>query len=131
MATDKTSLLDSENKDNWEEEDTEGQLTVDVYQTDKDIVVKSTIAGVKPEDLHVDINNDMLTIKGERKMVSEVKEEDYFYQECYWGAFSRSIILPVEIDSDKIAAALEDGILTITLPKAKKARSKKIMVKGL
>src|SRR4030042_2152976 len=82
--------------ENWAG-DSEGQLTIDVYQTDNDIVIKSTIAGVKPEDLDVSINNDMVTIRGDRKSEEKVETENYYYQECYWGTFSRSVILPVEV----------------------------------
>ena len=108
----------------------EGQLTLDVYQTKDNVMIKSTIAGVKPENLDITIANDMVTIRGERKKEEEVKPEDYFYQECYWGPFSRSIILPVDIDVDGVNAELKDGILTVTLPKAAKAKTKKIKVRG-
>ncbi|HCP08901.1 MAG TPA: heat-shock protein Hsp20 [Candidatus Moranbacteria bacterium] len=108
----------------------EGQLTIDVYQTDNDIVIKSTIAGVKPEDLDVSINNDMVTIRGERKNEEEVGDENYYYQECYWGSFSRSVILPVDVLSDKSEAAMKNGILTIRLPKADTTKTKKIQVRG-
>jgi HSP20 family protein len=111
-------------------EDTEGQLTIDVYQTDNDIVIKSTIAGVKPEDLDVAINNDMVTIKGERKNEEAIPQDSYYYQECYWGPFSRSILLPVDIISDKAEASLKNGILTIRLPKADVTKTKKIQVRG-
>jgi HSP20 family protein len=108
----------------------EGQLTIDVYQTESDIVIKSTIAGVKPEDLDVAINNDMVTIKGERKNEEEVPEENYYYQECYWGKFSRSVILPVDVLAEKIEASMKNGILTVRLPKADTNRTKKIQVRG-
>lgn len=111
-------------------DDSEGQLTIDVYQTDTDIVIKSTIAGVKPEDLDVSINNDMLTVRGERKNDEQVPEENYYYQECYWGTFSRSVILPVDVVSDKIEASMKNGILTVRMPKAASNRSKKIQVRG-
>lgn len=110
--------------------DAEGQLTIDVYQTDNDIVIKSTIAGVKPEDLDVSINNDMVTIKGERKNEEVVNAENYYYQECYWGHFSRSVVLPVDIIADKAEAALKNGILTIRLPKADTTKIKRIQVRG-
>lgn len=110
--------------------DAEGQLTIDVYQTDDSIVIKSTIAGVKPEDLDVSINNDMVTIKGERKTEEKVGAENYYYQECYWGSFSRSVVLPVDIISEKAEAALKNGILTIRLPKADTNKVKKIQVRG-
>lgn len=108
----------------------EGQLTIDVYQTDNDIVIKSTIAGVKPEDLDISINNDMVTIKGERKNEEIVDSENYYYQECYWGSFSRSVVLPVDILTDKTDASLKNGILTIRLPKADTTKTKRIAVRG-
>jgi HSP20 family protein len=112
------------------QEDGEGQLTIDVYQTDNDVVIRSTIAGVKPEDLDVSINNDMITIRGERRKDEEVQEENYYYQECYWGSFSRSVILPVDVLADKVEASMKNGILTIRLPKADNTRTKKIQVRG-
>lgn len=113
----------------WSGEEAEGQLTIDVYQTPSEIVIKSTIAGVEPEDLDISITNDMITIRGRRQKDDEVKNEDYFYQECYWGNFSRSVILPVDIDADKAVASLKNGILTIRLPKSEKIRTKKIKIK--
>ncbi|MDH4330043.1 MAG: Hsp20/alpha crystallin family protein [Candidatus Moranbacteria bacterium] len=111
-------------------EEDDGQLTIDVYQTDNEIVLKSTIAGVKPEDLDVSINNDMVTIKGERRSEEEVSEENYYYQECYWGGFSRSVVLPVDVLPEKAEASLKNGILTIRLPKAEVNKVKKIQVRG-
>ena len=113
-----------------ESSDAEGQLTIDVYQTENDIVIKSTIAGVKPEDLDVSINNDMITVKGERKSEETVNIENYYYQECYWGSFSRSVVLPVDVIPEKAEASLKNGILTIRLPKADTNKSKKIQVRG-
>lgn len=111
-------------------DEAEGQLTVDVYQTPDTIVIKSTIAGVRPEDLDVSITNDMVTIRGARRHDEETKEEDYFYRECYWGNFSRSIILPVDIIAEKADASLKDGILTIRIPKADSLVTKKVKVRG-
>ena len=102
---------------NYNEAETEGQLALDVFQTDKKIVIKSTIAGVKPEDLKISLHHDLLTIKGKRSVKEEVKDEDYLYRECYWGSFSRSIILPAEVDSRRVEAELEGGVLTINLYK--------------
>lgn len=113
----------------WLEENYEGQLSVDVYSTADEIVIKSTIAGVKSEEINIAINNDMLTIRGERAHEQEDAVEDYYYQECYWGGFSRSIILPLEVEADKVAASLKNGVLTIRLPKAKKAKSISIKIK--
>ncbi len=106
----------------------EGQLTIDMYQTKDNVIIKSTIAGVKPEDIDVTIANDMVTIRGERTRDFEASSEDYFYQECYWGSFSRSVVLPVDVDIENVSADLKDGILTVILPKAAKARAKKIKV---
>jgi len=108
----------------------EGQLTIDMFQTKDNVIIKSTIAGVKPEDIDVTIANDMVTIRGERKRDFEASSEDYFYQECYWGSFSRSVVLPVDVDIENVSADLKDGILTVVLPKAAKARAKKIRVGG-
>ncbi len=115
--------------DEWPAE-YEGELYIDMYQTKDNVVVKSTIAGVPPEDLDITIANDMLTIRGERKRVEKIDEGDYFFQECYWGGFSRSVILPIDIDSENIEAELKDGILTVILPKAAKAKTKKIKIKS-
>jgi HSP20 family protein len=106
----------------------EGQLTIDMYQTKDNVIIKSTIAGVRPEDIDVTIANDMVTIRGERKRDFEASSEDYFYQECYWGSFSRSVVLPVDVDIENVSADLKDGILTVVLPKAAKARAKKVKV---
>jgi len=98
----------------------EGQLSVDVYQDKDNITIKSTIAGVEPEDIDISFDNDMITIRGQRQKDLSIRKENYFYQECYWGGFSRSIILPAEVLEDKIKATIKNGILTIVLPKAKK-----------
>lgn len=114
----------------WLEEDyEEGQLSIDVYQTPGSLIVKSTIAGVKPEDIDISINNDMLTIRGKREMGETVRDEDYLYRECYWGNFSRSIILPLEVEADNVEACLQNGVLTITLPKAKSAKQISVKVR--
>lgn len=125
----KDPITDAEESGWLDEEYEEGQLSIDVYQTPTKLIVKSTIAGVKAEDIDISINNDMLTIRGKREMTEKIKEENYLYKECYWGSFSRSIILPVEIDAENIEAALENGVLTVTLPKAKSAKQASIKVK--
>ena len=113
-----------------EHSEVEGQLTVDVYQTPTEIVIKSTIAGVTIDDLDISITNDMVTIRGERKKDEEVNAEDYFHQECYWGTFSRSVILPLEVDSENSVASFKNGILTIRLHKIEKVKTKKIKIAG-
>ncbi len=102
----------------WLSKDYEGQLSVDVYHNDKEIVVRSTVAGVKPDDLNIMVNNDLLTIRGKREVEIDIAPSDYLYRECYWGGFSRTIVLPEDVKADKIKATLKNGLLTIVLPKA-------------
>ena len=110
-------------------EEGEGQLAIDVYQTPEEIIVESTIAGVDPEDLDVDITPESVTVRGKRIREKKVQDEDYFYQECYWGKFSRSIILPQEIDPENAVATLKNGVLMIKMPKLNRQKSKKLKVK--
>ena len=109
----------------------EGELAIDVYETDSEIVIQSTIAGIRTEELDVYIENNMLTIAGNRKK-PEIQESDlprkYLYQECYWGPFSRQAILPEEINNIQAEAAIKDGILTITIPKTKNESKRKITI---
>ncbi|NCB21102.1 MAG: Hsp20/alpha crystallin family protein [Clostridia bacterium] len=102
-----------------QENNEEGQLSIDVYQTTNKIVIQSTIAGAKAEDLKISLHHDLLTIHGTRKHPQTLSEESYLYRECYWGPFSRSVIIPTEVDSKKIEAELKNGVLTITLHKSK------------
>lgn len=115
-------------KEEWPE--AEGQLAVDVYQTDSKLVIHSAIAGVDPKDLDITIEGDLLTIKGKRKNPSDEKG-DYFYQECYWGEFSRQIILPVEVDPGRIEATLKEGILIIQIPKIVREGKMKVEVEKI
>lgn len=112
------------------EDDAEGQLTVDVYQDGDTIVVQSTVAGVKSEDVEVSITPESVAIRGKRERAREVEEKDYFYQECFWGSFSRSVILPYEVDPDKSTATIKDGVLTVKMPKLNRQKAKKVKVKG-
>jgi len=120
----------AENNLSFLEEESEGQLTIDVYQTDDDIIIESTVAGVEPDDIDIDISSESVTIRGERRRSNEVSEESYLYQECYWGKFSRSIILPQEIDPDKAKAEFKNGVLRVRLPKIAKGRTRKLKVRG-
>src|SRR5258706_8106222 len=106
----------------------EGHLTVDVYQTDDEIIVQSTIAGASADDMDIAVTTDMVTIKGRREPEENIKTPDYFHQELYWGPFSRAIILPEDIDADAAKASYKNGILTIRLPKLEKSRTKKIKI---
>lgn len=110
-------------------EDYEGQLAVDVYQNDEEVVLKAPIAGIDKDDLEISITDEVINIKGERKQSEEIARENFFAQECYWGAFSRSYILPVAVESEKAAAALKNGILTIRIPKQQKTKTKVIEIK--
>ena len=108
----------------------DAQLTVDVYQTDADIVIRALVAGVRPEDLDISITRDMVTIQGKRVEQKEVIEENYVYRELFWGGFSRTIVLPAEVDVDMAEAAEKHGLLTIKLPKINKDRQTKLKVRG-
>lgn len=108
----------------------EGQLTIDVYQTENEIVIKSPVAGVNSDDLDVSISNDMITIKGRRENDERIPDDDYYFQELYWGPFSRSVILPTEIEADKVRASLKNGILTVRLPKIKRETIKKVEIRA-
>jgi HSP20 family protein len=110
------------------EEQSEGSLTVDVFRQDGDVVIQSTIAGATSADIDISILNDMVTIKGSRSPETKVKPQDYYYQELYWGPFSRSIILPEEVDADSAKASMKNGILTIRLPTLEKAKTKKLKI---
>ena len=103
---------------------------LDIYQTPSDVVVKATLPGLKPEDVTVDISGDMLTIKGETKAEQDIKKDDYLYQERRYGAFSRSVILPTGLKTEKCEATMEDGVLTLSIPKAEQAKPKAIKVKA-
>lgn len=105
-------------------------LDLDMYQTDKDVIIKATIPGVKPEEIDISLTGDVLTIKGEHKEEQEVKEQDYFHKERRYGSFSRSIQIPVSVKSDKADAVFENGVLTLTLPKAEEEKPKQIKVKA-
>jgi HSP20 family protein len=103
---------------------------LDVYQTPTEIVVKAALPGLKPEDVSIDITGETLTIKGESKAEQEIKKEDYLYQERRYGAYSRSVVLPSGLKTDKAEATMEDGILTLTIPKVEEVKPKKISVKA-
>lgn len=123
----------SEGKDNtWmEEENEEAELTVDVYQTPEEIIVQTMVAGVKPEDLELTIARDMITIRGKREESRIVSEENFFTKELYWGSFSRTILLPAEVDPEESEATEKHGLLTIKLPKIDKDKKTSVKVKSI
>ena len=96
----------------------EGQLSVDVLETENEIIVRSTIAGVKPENLQIHLASDILTIRGLRTEDAEHSGARRYASECYWGKFSRSVILPQHVRTERVAATLSHGLLTIHLPKS-------------
>jgi HSP20 family molecular chaperone IbpA len=109
----------------------EGELSVDVYQTNAEIIIEAMVAGVKPEDLHLSITRDMVTIKGRRDGNTQVTHDDYFYKELYWGTFTRTILLPHEVEIEEAEAVEKHGLLIIRLPKLDKARQAKLKVKSI
>jgi len=107
----------------------EGQLVIDLYEVNGEIIIQSAIAGINPENLDISIDNDMVIIKGKRERSEEKSNRNYFYQECHWGYFSREIILPNEIDAKRSEAIMKNGILTIRMPKIERQGKKKLLVK--
>lgn len=127
----KSSLAAQHADSQWmEEESEEGQLTVDVYQTPTEIIIKTMVAGVRPEDLDISITRDMVVIKGKRETERMIKEEDYYHQELYWGSFSRTIMLPAEVEVEESDAVEKHGLLIIRMPKIDKNKQTRLRVKG-
>ena len=116
----------------WEqpEEDQEGELPIDMYQTRDTIVIRALVAGVSPDDLNISITRDMVILKGQREEVQEAPDEDYYHRELFWGSFSRSILLPEEVVIDEAEAKEKHGFLEIILPKLDKGRSARLTVKS-
>ena len=108
----------------------EGQLTIDVYQDGNDIIVESTIAGIDPKDIDIAVTNESVSIRGERRRDVRVDERDFFYRECFWGKFARSVILPQKVDPDRAKATLKNGVLMIRMPKLDGHEAKRLTVHG-
>ena len=115
---------------NWSEseDDFPGQLAVDVYETDEQLVVKARTAGVNKEDLDVSISDGILTISGTLSSGSDSDATNWHIQECYWGEFSRTLALPVPVKEDEVGAVLKDGVLSITFSKVRQEQAKKITI---
>ncbi len=129
---DEKKLMSKMRDSDIDEEDTEeAQLTVDVYQTPSDIVVQAMVAGVKPEDLQVEIGRDMVTIRGKREENRSVADDDFFVQELYWGSFSRTILLPQEIEPEEAEAMEKHGLLIIKMPKIDKTLKTSLKIKSV
>ena len=107
----------------------EGQLTIDVCQTADDIIVESAIAGIRPEDIEVNVTDDSVSIRGSRYHEVNQAERDYLYQECYWGRFARSVILPEAVDPDSAEVTFKNGVLTVRLPKVNRKKTRKLKVR--
>ncbi len=109
---------------------TEGHLPVDMFQTADEIIIRTFVAGVRPEEVNVSISRDMVVIEGSREERSEASGPDYFNQELFWGSFTRTIMLPQEVDVDGAQASSKDGLLSITLPKLDRTRQTKLKVRS-
>jgi len=113
----------------WREGAERMPLDIDMYQTDKDVVVKAALPGVKPEEVDITVTGDTLTIKGEHKEEREEKQEGYLLKERSYGSFYRTLAIPAPVRSDKIEAVFDNGVLTLTMPKEEAAKPKQIKVK--
>ncbi|MBU3968721.1 Hsp20/alpha crystallin family protein [Patescibacteria group bacterium] len=120
---------ENDEKDWIEDEKEEYQLTVDVYNKPEEIIIHTMVAGVRPEDLDISITREMVSMRGERKEPEDVATEDYYHKELYWGSFSRTIMLPAEIEVEEAEAIENHGLLSIRLPKIDKERQTKLKVK--
>lgn len=112
------------------DEHTVGQLALDIYQTPTHIVIVAPIAGVKMSDINVSITEDVLTVSGKRDLEFDIPDEDYYTQECFWGDFSRSIVLPAAVDTTKINASFKDAVLKVTIPKTEQNKTKVVRIKA-
>ncbi len=106
------------------------QLAVDVIENKDEVIVKASVPGIKPDELDITLTGDLLTIKGETKSEEDIKEGSYVRKERRFGAFSRTLTLPTTVVSDKAKAEFENGVLTLTLPKAEEVKPKTIKVKA-
>ncbi|MFZ2151613.1 MAG: Hsp20/alpha crystallin family protein [Minisyncoccia bacterium] len=111
--------------------DEEGQLSVDMYETEKEIILEAMVAGVRPDDLQLNIARDQVTIRGKREPNTQIEDDGYFIKELYWGAFSRTVNLPHEIIIEEADAVEKHGLLILRLPKLDKNRQAKIRVKSI
>lgn len=128
-------LAVDENEEEWEEEEPEsvaqqdGELPVDMYQTDDTIIIRALVAGVSPDELEISITRDMVTIRGVREEYQEAHGDNYFHRELFWGSFSRTLLLPEEVAIDEAEAQEKHGLLEIKLPKLDKHRSTQLKVR--
>ena len=130
LSTTDTPAPVASTEDTWDESEEEfpGQLAIDVYETEEKLVVKARTAGVNKEELDVSISDGILTISGTLSSGDETDATNWHIQECYWGEFSRTLALPVNVKEDEVEAILKDGVLTISFSKVKQEQAKKIQV---
>ena len=131
MSAKKIKPEDIENKSESTSQifDQDGELVVDVFETDADFVVLAAIAGVQIKDIDISLEKDMMVIKGNRCDPHDMSDKKYFYQECYWGPFSRKVVLPENVDIDKADAQMDKGVLTVKIPKNEINNKGKIGIK--
>lgn len=126
------SLIDKNIEDNsdeqWLSDNNEGELVIDAYETEKEFIIESTIAGVESKNLDISIEDDMLTIKGKRERTQNTEKRNYFQKECFWGHFSKKIILPEKVKITQAKATVKNGVLVLKIPKATKKTTKKISI---
>ena len=121
-------IPEGNNNDKWFE--AEGELAVDVYQTSKEFVIMSAVAGINVENIEISVENDMVAIRGKRDK-PKGEEGEYFFQECFWGPFSREVILPSEVDAGRCDAKMQDGVLMIRIPKILREKKHKVDIKTI
>ncbi len=114
-----------------EEQAGEGELSVDVYQTPDEIIVKAMIPGVRKDEMDISISRDSITIRGARREDKTISEDNYVVRELYWGTFSRTVQLPHEVDIEQAEAIENQGLLTIKLPRVDKDRQTKLKIKSI
>lgn len=130
------NLYQEDNQDSWQDESIEepapqeGELPVDMYQTNDAIIIKALVAGVSPTDLDISITRDMVTIRGVREEYQETNDDNYFHRELFWGSFARTLVLPEEVVIDEAEAQEKHGLLEIRLPKLDKHRSTQLKVRS-
>ncbi len=125
---DDTSVQQAAPVEEEPEDDFPGQLAVDVYETEDELVIKARTAGVNKDDLDVSISEGILTISGTLSSGDESEANNWHIQECYWGEFSRTLALPVAVKEDEAKAALKDGVLSVSFPKVQQEQAKKIQI---
>lgn len=135
--TKKSLAVEQDDADVWStpdditaEDDLDGELAVDMYDTGEDLIIKTMVAGVKPEDLDVSISRDSVTVKGKREHERTSSDHNHHFTELYWGSFSRTIVLPAEIEVEEAEAIEKHGLLVIKLPKIDKNKQTKLKVRG-